>query len=125
MCLDNHTLADAYFANDKLPLAYDLTLSSALINMTAQAMAATPAAAGLPLYGLSASMFDVAQCGNGGTEYLSYERAVLNAPGVMRTIQAATFHPYAPGVWVPWQVGGYTLPIVGLPMLRVSGSPSM
>ena len=41
--------------------------------------------------------------GNGGTEYLYYERAILNAPGVMRTLTATTFHPYAPGVWVPWQ----------------------
>lgn len=114
-------LADAYFANDKLPIAYDLNLSCSLINLTAQvrcvivvfaksriiisglqAMATTPAAAGVALYGLSSSMFDVAQCGNGGTDYLFYERAVLNSPGVMRTIEATTFHPYAPGVWVPW-----------------------
>ena len=45
-------------------------------------MAATPEAAGVALYGLSSSMFDVAQCGNGGTQYLYYEKAVLNAPGV-------------------------------------------
>lgn len=45
-------------------------------------MAATPEAEGVALYGLSSSMFDVAQCGNGGTSYLYYERAVFNSPGV-------------------------------------------
>ena len=55
---------DAYFANDKLPLAYDLNLSLALINITAAAIVVSPAAVGVQvaLMGLSSSMFDVAQC---------------------------------------------------------------
>ena len=27
----------------------------------------------------------------------------------MSTIQGTTFHPYAPGVWVPWQARAVTL----------------
>lgn len=92
----------AYFASDKLPLDYAINLSVALVNMTAAAVAAAGGAAGLPLFGLSSSMFDVGQTGNGGSRYLFYEDAVLSAPSVMAQLSATTFHTYAQGVWVPW-----------------------
>jgi len=92
----------AYFANDKLPLDYAINETLSMINITVAAVAASVNASGLPVLGLSSSMFDVGQTGNGGTSYLFYERSIVNAPGVMKSLSGFTFHTYAQGVWVPW-----------------------
>ena len=92
----------AYFASDHLSLGEAINETLAMINITVAAVAASPNASGLPVMGLSSSMFDVGQTGNGGSRYLEYERAVLSAPGVMETLAGFTFHVYAQGVWVPW-----------------------
>ena len=97
----------AYFMPQPLDYAYMMNLSVALINMTAEAMAASPAAAGAQLVGLSSSLFDVKQEGNGGTSWMQYERAMLAAPGVVQQLSAVTAHPYAQQVWVPWTNPGW------------------
>ena len=68
-------------------------LSLALINCTAAAIAASPNGTGLELMGLSSSMYDVMQDGNGGSTYMAYERAVLSSPGIVAQLQAVTAHP--------------------------------
>ena len=92
----------AYFANDKLPLEYAINETLSMINITVAAVAASTNASGLPVLGLSSSMFDVGQTGNGGSTYLFYEKSIVNAPGVMNLLSGFTFHTYAQGVWVPW-----------------------
>jgi hypothetical protein len=92
----------AYFANDKLPLEYAINETLSMINITVAAVAASVNASGLPVLGLSSSMFDVGQTGNGGSSYLYYERAIVNAPNVMSLLKGFTFHTYAQGVWIPW-----------------------
>jgi hypothetical protein len=47
--------------------------------------------------GLSSSMYDVMQDGNGGSAYMAYESAVLSAPGVIADLRAVTAHPYTLG----------------------------
>lgn len=77
---------------------YVLDLSLALINCTAAALAAAaPNASGLELMGLSSSMFDVMQEGNANSTWMSYERAILGAPGVLAQLAAVTAHPYTLG----------------------------
>lgn len=44
----------------------------------------------------------IKQTGAGGTEFAQYEKAVLAAPGVIQSLDAASPHPYQNGVWVPW-----------------------
>jgi hypothetical protein len=97
----------SYFMPQGIPYDYAVNLSLALINLTAAGMANSPAAAGLKLVGLSSSMFDAKQEGNGGSAYLQYERAVLSAPGVMRALGAVSVHPYQNHVWVPWTNPGW------------------
>jgi len=92
----------AYFANDHLSLGEAINETLAMVNITLAAVAASVNASGLPVVGLSSSMFDVSQTGNGGSKYLAYERAVLSAPDVMRSLAGFSFHVYAQGVWVPW-----------------------
>jgi hypothetical protein len=91
-----------YFQPQPIPYDYAVNLSLALINITAAAIANTPNASGLTLVGLSTSMFDVKQLGNGGSTYLQYEKDIVSAPGVLNTLQAYSPHPYANQVWVPW-----------------------
>lgn len=93
----------SYFQPQPIPLNETcIPLSLALINLTAAAMQASVNASGLPLMGLSSSMFDMKQEGNGGSTYAYYEKAILNSPGVMQTIDGASMHPYQNLVWVPW-----------------------
>ena len=97
----------AYFMPSAVPLetAIDWTLAS--INITAAAMAASVNGSGLLLVGLSSSMFDVKQNGNGGSAYMQYEKTVLAAPGVMAALNATSPHPYNNDVWVPWVNPGW------------------
>ena len=97
----------AYFMPDAVPLAAAINWTLASINITAAAMAAASNASGAALVGLSSSMFDIKQTGNGGSAYMAYERAILSAPGVMTLLQAATVHPYTNNVWVPWVNPGW------------------
>jgi hypothetical protein len=84
----------AYFQPQPIPMAVDVNLSLALINLTMAAIAQTPNATGVQLVGLSSSGFDVKQEGNGGSTYGWYERTILAAPGVIQSLTAVTFHPY-------------------------------
>ena len=97
----------SYFMPDALPYAYALNLSLALINLTMAGMAASSNATGLQLVGLSSSSFDVKQTGNGGTEYMQYERAVLSSQGVIGALHAVSLHPYQNHVWIPWTNPGW------------------
>ncbi len=93
----------AYFAPDKLPFDYAVNLSLAMINLTRNAIDECGTnCSHLKLMGLSSSMFDVGQTGNGGSTYLRYEEEVTSGPGVMNTLDGFTFHTYAQGVWIPW-----------------------
>lgn len=100
----------AFFMPYAIPYEYAVNLSLALINLTLAGIAAASnpyAVAGLQLVGLSSSSFDVKQTGNGGTQYMQYERAVLGAPGVIGALHAVSLHPYQNHVWVPWTNPGW------------------
>jgi hypothetical protein len=93
----------AYFANDKLPFDYAVNLSLAMINLTRDAIHdCGDNCSHIQLMGLSSSMFDVGQTGNGGSKYLHYEDLVTSGAGVMDTLKGFTFHTYAQGTWVPF-----------------------
>jgi hypothetical protein len=92
----------AYFASDKLPFEYAVNEALATVNLTRDALKQCGAnCIGIKLMGLSSSMFDVGQTGNGGSSYLHFEDEFTSAPGVMQTLAGWTFHTYAQGVWVP------------------------
>ena len=97
----------SFFGSPNLPWDYMLNFSLAIVNLTAQGMAASANGSGLALVGLSTSLFDVKQEGNGGSSWMMYEKAFLNAPGVLGSLSSVSPHPYAQQVWIPWQNPGW------------------
>lgn len=97
----------SFFGNPNLPWDYMVNFSLAAVKFTAQGIAASANGSGLALVGLSSSMFDVKQEGNGGSTYMQFEREFLNAPGVLSSLSSTSPHPYAQQVWVPWQNPGW------------------
>ena len=67
----------SFFMPSPLPYDYMVNLSLSLINITAVAIAQSPSAAGVRLMGLSSSMFDVKQEGNGGSTYMQVRESAV------------------------------------------------
>lgn len=96
--VDNEDDGIHYFMPQPPPMDYVHNLSLALIDCTAAALSACGAnCSGIELMGLSASLFDVMQDGNGGSTYMAYEEAILATPGVLGSLAAVTAHPYTLG----------------------------